>query len=62
MDEERRFAELPLIRDLLPAIDNLGRAMDSMGDEPDRRELPGRDRDGQATILAGPGRTSLPSD
>ena len=35
MDEERRYAALPFIRDLLPAIDNLGRAMDSMGDGSD---------------------------
>lgn len=31
-DEERRYASLPLIRDLLPAMDNLKRAVDAGGE------------------------------
>jgi molecular chaperone GrpE len=27
MDDERRYAELPLLRDLLPVVDNVGRAI-----------------------------------
>ncbi len=30
MDEERRYATLPLIRDLLPVIDNLDRALSAV--------------------------------
>ncbi len=31
IDEERRFANLPLLRDLLPVLDNIGRAIDAAG-------------------------------
>jgi molecular chaperone GrpE len=39
LDEERRFAQLPLVRDLLPVLDNLGRATDAAENKPDAAGL-----------------------
>ncbi|MCA9099856.1 MAG: nucleotide exchange factor GrpE [Pirellulales bacterium] len=39
MEEERRFAALPLIRDLLPALDNVARAIDAAEKEGDTAGL-----------------------
>ena len=39
LEEERRFAQLPLIRDLLPVIDNLERAIQAAGSQPDSAGL-----------------------
>lgn len=39
IDEERRFAQLPLIRDLLPVLDNLGRAISAADSQPDAAGL-----------------------
>lgn len=35
MDDERRYAQLPLLKDLLPVIDNIGRALQSAEKNPD---------------------------
>lgn len=35
MEDERRYAQLPLLRDLLPVIDNIGRALQAAGNTPD---------------------------
>lgn len=35
MEEERRYAQLPLLNDLLPVIDNIGRALQSAEKNPD---------------------------
>jgi molecular chaperone GrpE len=39
IDEERRFAQLPLIKDLLPVLDNLGRAIQAADSKPDSAGL-----------------------
>jgi molecular chaperone GrpE len=39
LDEERRFAQLPLVRDLLPVLDNLGRAISAAESQPDAAGL-----------------------
>lgn len=35
MEEERRYADLPLLRDLLPVLDNIGRAVKAAESAPD---------------------------
>ncbi|HJT34981.1 MAG TPA: nucleotide exchange factor GrpE [Pirellulales bacterium] len=35
MDDERRYAQLPLLKELLPVIDNIGRALQSAEKSPD---------------------------
>lgn len=35
MEDERRYAQLPLLRDLLPVIDNIGRALQAAEKSPD---------------------------
>ena len=35
MEEERRYAQLPLLKDLLPVIDNIGRALQAAEKSPD---------------------------
>lgn len=35
MEDERRYAQLPLLRDLLPVIDNMGRALQAAEKTPD---------------------------
>ncbi|HAA73391.1 MAG TPA: nucleotide exchange factor GrpE [Planctomycetaceae bacterium] len=39
MDEQRRFAVFPLLSDLLPVVDNLGRAVQSANENPDAESL-----------------------
>ena len=39
MDEQRRFAVFPLLSDLLPVVDNLGRAVESAKEKPDAVSL-----------------------
>lgn len=39
IDEERRFANLPLLRDLLPVLDNIGRAIDAAAKSDDAAGL-----------------------
>ena len=39
MDEQRRFAVFPLLSDLLPVVDNLGRAVQSANENPDAERL-----------------------
>lgn len=39
IDEERRFANLPLLCDLLPVLDNIGRAIDAAGKTQDAAGL-----------------------
>ena len=38
-DEQRRFAVFPLLSDLLPVVDNLGRAVQSANENPDAESL-----------------------
>lgn len=35
MEDERRYAQLPLLRELLPVMDNIGRALQAAGNTPD---------------------------
>jgi molecular chaperone GrpE len=39
MDEERRYASMPMIRDLLPVLDNIGRAIDAAEQSHDTSSL-----------------------
>lgn len=39
MDDERRYAQLPLLKELLPVIDNIGRALQSAEKSPDSSGL-----------------------
>ena len=39
MDEQRKFAVFPLLSDLLPVVDNLGRAVQSANESPDAESL-----------------------
>ena len=42
LDDERRYAEINLLRDLLPVLDNIHRAIDAAGKNADRDIAAGR--------------------
>jgi len=39
LDDERKYAEINLLRDLLPVVDNIGRAIDAAGKKADAASL-----------------------
>ena len=62
IEDHRRYANLPLIRDLLPVLDNIERAIAAAETTPRRRRLAGRRQAGGQAVRGSVGAAPLPAD